>query len=49
MAENEDGHVVLDAQEARQGKKLGVMRYVLLISLSLAVIAGVIIFTAMRH
>jgi len=35
---------VLTAQEARQGKELGVMRYVLTISLTLAVIAGVVIY-----
>ena len=34
---------VVTTQEARQGKELGVMRYVLMISLSLAVIAGVVI------
>ena len=34
----------LDAQEARQGKELGVMRYVLHISLALSVIAGVVIY-----
>jgi hypothetical protein len=35
----------INAQDARQGKKLGVMRYVLEISLALAVIAGVVIWT----
>lgn len=35
---------VLSAQDARQGKDLGVMRYVLHISLALAVIAGVILY-----
>jgi hypothetical protein len=44
MATTENGKTVLDAQEARQGKPLGVMRYVLAISLGLAVIAGVIIY-----
>ena len=34
----------LSAQDARQGKELGVMRYVLHISLALAVIAGVILY-----
>lgn len=34
----------LTPQEARQGKELGVMRYVLHISLTLSVIAGVIIY-----
>jgi len=42
--ETERGRVVLNAQEARQGKELGVMRYVLHISLALAVIAGVVIY-----
>jgi len=36
----------LSAQEARQGKELGVMRYVLHISLALAVIAGVVLYIA---
>jgi hypothetical protein len=34
----------LSAQDARQGKELGVMRYVLYISLSLAVLAGVVVY-----
>ena len=34
----------VSAQDARQGKELGVMRYVLQISLALAVIAGVILY-----
>ena len=40
----DDPKTVLTAQEARQGKELGVMRYVLHISLALAVIAGVILY-----
>lgn len=44
MAEHNRGHIVLDAQEARQGQKLGAMRYVLAISLALVVIAGIIVF-----
>ena len=44
MAHTEHGHTVLNTQEARQGKELGVMRYVLHISLALSVIAGVIIW-----
>ena len=40
----ENGRTVLSAEEARQGKELGVMRYVLHISLALAVIAGVVIY-----
>jgi hypothetical protein len=41
MAMHEQGKTVLSAQQARQGKELGVMRYVLGISLALAVIAGI--------
>jgi len=41
----ENGKTVLTAQEAREGKELGVMRYVLGISLALSVIAGVVIYT----
>ena len=44
MATSEHGKTVLSAEEARQGKELGVMRYVLHISLALAVIAGVVIY-----
>jgi hypothetical protein len=44
MATSEHGRTVLTAQEARQGKELGVMRYVLHISLALAVIAGVVLY-----
>ena len=40
----ENGKTVLNAQEARQGKELGVVRYVLHISLALAVIAGIVIY-----
>jgi len=36
--------VVLEAQEVRQGKELGVMRYVLHISLALSVIAGIVVY-----
>lgn len=49
MAAQEDGHVVLEPQEARQAKKLGVMRYVLAISLGLSVLAGVIIYASFSH
>jgi hypothetical protein len=45
----EHGRTVLSAEEARQGKELGVMRYVLHISLALAVIAGVIIYAIFFH
>jgi hypothetical protein len=49
MATTQDGKTVLSAQEARQGKELGVMRYVLHISLALAVIAGVVIYAIFFH
>jgi hypothetical protein len=44
MATTEHGRTVLNAQEARQGKELGVMRHVLHISLALSVIAGVVLY-----
>lgn len=43
----DNGKTVLSAQQARQGKELGVMRYVLYISLALAVIAGIVIYAVM--
>ena len=46
MATDEDGKTVISAQDARGGKELGVMRYVLHISLGLAVIAGIVIYAA---
>jgi hypothetical protein len=49
MVTHEQGKTVLSAQEARQGKELGVMRYVLRISLALAVIAGVVIYAIFAH
>ena len=49
MATTRDGKTVLNGEEARQGKELGVMRYVLHISLALAVIAGVVIYTIFFH
>ena len=45
----ENGKTVIDTQDARQGKELGVMRYVLHISLALAVIAGVVIYAIFFH
>jgi hypothetical protein len=39
----------LSAQEARGGKELGVMRYVLHISLALAVLAGIIVWVWFRY
>ena len=44
MATTEHGRTVLNTEEARQGKELGVVRYVLHISLALAVIAGIVIY-----
>ena len=44
MAKQEDERTTLTAQQARGGKELGVMRYVLQISLGLAVIAGIVIY-----
>ena len=40
----DDHRTVLNAEQARQGKELGVMRYVLHISLALAVVAGVVLY-----
>jgi hypothetical protein len=45
----EHGRTVLNAEQARQGKELGVMRYVLHISLALAVIAGIVIYAIFSH
>jgi len=42
----DDHKTILTTQQARQGKTLGVMRYVLGISLGLAVLAGVIIYAS---
>ena len=44
-----NGKTVLSAQEARQGKELGVVRYVLYISLGLAVIAGIATYVIFSH
>lgn len=44
MATTENGKVTIGAQDARGGKELGVMRYVLHISLALAVLAGIVIY-----
>jgi hypothetical protein len=49
MATTEHGRTVLNAEEARQGKELGVVRYVLHISLALAVIAGIVIYAIFFH
>jgi len=44
MAAIDENHRDLDAEEARQGKELGTVRWVLRISLALAVAAGVVIY-----
>jgi hypothetical protein len=44
MAQPQTGNAVLSVQQAREGKDSGVMRYVLHISLALAVIAGVVVY-----
>lgn len=49
MATTENGKTVLTTQEARQGKELGVMRYVLHISLGLCVIAGIVLYAIFFH
>lgn len=49
MATTENGKTTIATQDVRQGKELGVMRYVLHISLALAVIAGVVIYAIFSH
>jgi hypothetical protein len=49
MAPTENGKVILNTEQARQGKELGVMRYVLYFSLALAVLAGVVIYAIFVH
>jgi hypothetical protein len=44
MATTTDGHKELDAQDARQGAETGTVRWVLHISLGLAIVAGIIIY-----
>jgi hypothetical protein len=44
MATVNDHQHDLDTQDARQGKELGTVRWVLRISLGLAVLAGIIIY-----
>jgi len=42
---NENEHApILNSQQARQGKELGVMRWVLHISLALCVLAGLVLW-----
>ena len=49
MATSENGKTVLNTQEARQGKEMGSVRYVLHISLALAVIAGIVVYAIFFH
>ena len=49
MATTRDGKTILSAQDARQGKELGVMRYVLHISLFFEVTATTEIYTIFFH
>src|SRR5665213_492455 len=44
MTTTRDGHTELDAEEARQGAETGTVRWVLLISLGLTVLAGIIFY-----
>ncbi|HEX4370274.1 MAG TPA: hypothetical protein VH019_02915 [Rhizomicrobium sp.] len=44
MATTKDGHKELDTEEARQGAETGTVRWVLRISLGLAVLAGIVIY-----
>jgi hypothetical protein len=44
MATTKDGHTELSAEEARQGAETGTVRWVLHISLGLAVLAGIVIY-----
>jgi hypothetical protein len=46
MATIKDGHEELSTQEARQGVETGTVRWVLHISLGLAIVAGIIIYFA---
>jgi len=39
-----DGHKDLSAQDARQGAETGTVRWVLRVSLALAVLAGLVIY-----
>ena len=45
----DDEATAISAQDARGGKELGVMRYVLGISLALAVIAGIVVYAVFFH
>lgn len=47
--ETEDGHPVISAAKARQAVKVGTMRYVLGISLTLAIVAVAVVFILARR
>jgi hypothetical protein len=49
MAATNDQRRDLETQEARQGKELGSVRWVLRVSLGLAVLAGIIIYFSYAH
>jgi len=49
MATTRDGHTELSTQEARQGMETGTVRWVLHISLGLAIVAGIIVYFAFFH
>lgn len=44
MATTRDDNKELDAQDARQGAETGTVRWVLCISLGLAILAGIILY-----
>jgi len=44
-----DNHKDLSAQDARQGAETGTVRWVLRISLTLAVLAGLVIYFSFAH
>jgi hypothetical protein len=44
MPPKDENAPVLNAQQAREGKELGVMRWVLHISLALCVLAGIVLW-----
>jgi hypothetical protein len=44
MPQDNETPPVLSAQQAREGKELGVMRWVLHISLALCVLAGIVLW-----
>jgi len=44
-----DGPKNIDAQDARQGAETGTVRWVLYISLGLAILAGIIIYFSFFH